>query len=152
MIISKVILFLFFGMTVLAIDKGLLDSEITLEWAYTNPNSWYGTSDLCVINDWEGNLGLSDFSSKNCHGPSKWNEEEGIISVGYGSSYNASCKPPLSDRPQFSQALKGFDDPKSFKLLDAMQDIHDTERTLVFFGDSMSRQVGCMNVRNLASD
>ena len=106
--IRIVVVFFIFQLWMGDITEAFLKGNSSqLVWTHTNPAQWYSRSDLCVINHWKNGTQLSDFSSNVCKGPSKDNEADGQISVGYGSSYFATCRPPLVDHPHYSQALQG---------------------------------------------
>ena len=108
------------------------------QWTTAEPTAWYSQTDMCIIKLWKSKImPLSDFSSSTCQGPSKTAERDGLISVGYGSSYNTTCRPPLESH--YLQALKGFNDPRSMTLLHALNDIYVGGRVIVFLGDSMTR-------------
>ena len=114
-----------------------------LTWVYTSPSDWYTQHDLCILKNWQkqsANTTLPKVAKDKCHEDVLENEWAGRLSIGYGHSYTATCSPPLTDRPQYMQAMVGFNDPASMHLVDAMRDLKLLNRTLVFFGDSVMRQ------------
>ena len=116
--------------------------ENPLTWVPTNPSHWYSTAELCVIKNWSTeDIGhLADFSSKKCHGNKEADEWKGLISVGYGSRYETACTPPLARKHKLFQALRGFNESRSPYLLKALREMRDSNRPLVFLGDSVTRQ------------
>ena len=113
-----------------------------LTWVYTTPEKWYSQHDLCIIKNWHlsSNMTLPALARAKCKLEVEKEEWSGRLFVGYGNSYKATCSPPLTDRPQYMQALVGFNDPDSPHLVEAMRSLQLLNRTLVFFGDSMMRQ------------
>ena len=113
-----------------------------LTWVYTSPEKWYSQHDLCIIKNWHAgtNLSLVEVATSRCKLDPLSDEWTGRLYVGYGDSYKATCSPPLTDRPQYMQALVGFNDPSSQHLLEAMRNLLLLNRTLVFMGDNVMRQ------------
>lgn len=123
-------------------DQSISGHVDGLTWIYTSPEQWYSQHDLCIIKNWhvESNMTLAQVAKLKCHQDVLKDEWAGRLFVGYGSSYKATCSPPLTNRPQYMQALVGFNDPTSTHLLEAMRSINLLNRTLVFFGDTVMRQ------------
>ena len=119
-----------------------LHDEISLAWAPTNPSHWFNSAEMCVINNWNVDFQykLAEFSSEHCHGYSEDDEWKGLVSVGYGTHYRTVCTPPLTKKHKLFQALQGFNDSKSPFLLPALRELRDSNRTVVFLGDSVTRQ------------
>jgi len=113
-----------------------------LTWIYTSPEKWYTQHDLCIIKNWQvsANVSLVEMARTKCHLDVLKDEWAGRLYVGYGNSYKAACSPPLTDRPQYMQALVGFNEPEAFHLVETMRNLNLLNRTLVFFGDSVMRQ------------
>ena len=102
-----------------------------LTWIYTSPEQWYSQHDLCIIKNWHktSNLTLVEVAKTKCHQDVLADEWAGKLSIGYGHSYSATCSPPLTSRPQYMQALVGFNEPNSMHLVEAVRSMRLLVRT-----------------------
>lgn len=106
-------------------SSGTTSKIDSLTWIYTSPEQWYSQHDLCIIKNWHktSNMTLVQVAKAKCHQDVLADEWAGKLSIGYGHSYAATCSPPLTDRPQYMQALVGFNDPSSMHLVEALRNM-----------------------------
>ena len=123
-----------------------LEHTFPLAWVSTKPSRWYSSAEVCVIKNWgidaiDGKFyELADFYFDECHGNKAEDEWKGLICVGYGTTYRSSCTPPLVHKHKLYKALRGFNESNSPHLLKALREMRDTNRPLIFLGDSVTKQ------------
>ena len=135
-----------------SIDRNLEQIGHPLTWVSTNPSHWYSSAELCVIKNWgvdkidDKFYELADFYFDECHGSKEADERKGLICVGFGTHYPISCTPPLVQKHKLYQALQGFNESRSPYFLKAVREMRDSNRPLVFLGDSVTRQtyIACL--------
>jgi len=76
---------------------------------------------------------------EKCDSSEFLSNETGRLYAGYGYS-GKICIPPLSSRSHFKKVIKDYSDPNSKFLLTALMKIHQSNRTLILLGDSVTGQ------------
>ena len=103
-----------------------------LAWFSRNPKKWVLSAEMCVIRRWN-----DDYRFEELQGYSKEDEWQWVISVCYGTHYRTTvCSPPLWRKHALFQAL--LNESRSPYLLSALRETRDTNRPVVFLGDSVA--------------
>lgn len=101
--------------------------------------TWYTPTDLCLLNRTDKFGYPQELRKNECYNVSRGNRRI-HCSVGMGNNNNPCFGPFGEGRPHFKMGLEGFTDPSSKPLIKAFSHFIDTNTTLVFLGDSTTRQ------------
>ena len=102
---------------------------------------WYSPSDLCVAThaNYCNGVDLRDIKCRLCNSTTNLIESSGRIHLGYAIK-EKQCIPPFADRTYLFKIPTSFPDPQNKELLLAAKSITNTNRILVFMGDSVMGQ------------
>ena len=126
------------------IAHSIYDVNFDYSWSDLSDSQfqgWYEELDRCILR--ESRTVFSDprkIKQEKCGSKNANLEEFDAYNIGYG--YNGKiCIPPLTDRKHFKKSLPEFLNPFNSYLIPAIDSIINSNRTLVFYGDSMTGQV-----------
>ena len=113
----------------------------TFEWVNLTQDElkqWYTPTDLCMLES-NDTIGFpQEVRAKNCSAYSRGSSRL-FCSVGQGGN-KQPCFTPMSNRQSFKRGIKGFTDASATPLTNAFRKLIRANMTLVFLGDSLTRQ------------
>lgn len=101
--------------------------------------SWYSPTDLCLLNRTDKFGYPQELRKNECFNVSRGNRRI-HCSVGMGNNNNPCFGPFGNGRPHFKMGVEGYTDATSTPLINAFSHFIETNTTLVFLGDSTTRQ------------
>jgi len=110
----------------------------------TEIKQWYTPTDLCMLQSEDRASYPQTVRAEKCAAVSG-GVRKLQCGVGFsGSSIGnkgAPCFPPFVSRSSFLKGIVGYTDPLSKPLLEMLWNLHRTNMTMVWLGDSLMRQV-----------
>ena len=132
-----------------------LSEELPAVWQDLTPTEikqWYTPTDLCMLQSEDRASYPQTVRAEKCAAVSG-GVRKLQCGVGFsGSSIGnkgAPCFPPFVSRSSFLKGIVGYTDPLPKPLLEMLWNLHRTNMTMVWLGDSLMRQV--TNQAKLAS-